>query len=231
MRGKADALKDVPMFQGIDEASLRGIAGLCTIRDYGPGELVIGERDVSFDVLILLEGEARVSLYSRDGQRVAFHDIGAGSVLGEISAIDGAPRSASVEAVSDCSMAVLPRRHFLALMESNSGFALAVSRKLAGDVRRLTTRVFEFSTMAVRYRLHAELLRLGEEKADGATSALISPMPTSSDLASRISTHREAVSREMARLNDKGVAVKQGRTLYIPSLPKLRELMEESWEH
>lgn len=229
-QGQIEALRGVPLFAGMDEPSLQAIATYCSIRDYKPGELVIGETDKSFDVLILLQGAARVSLYSRDGQRVGFHDIGPGSVFGEISAIDGEPRSASVETGGPCKIAIMSRRHFLALLESNGRFGLAVSRQLAGHVRRLTTRVFEFSTMAVRHRLRAEILRLAEEAGGDAGAALISPMPTHADLASRISTHREAVSREMAWLDGEGVTVKQGRNMLIPSLAKLRKLLKESWD-
>ncbi|WP_395660183.1 Crp/Fnr family transcriptional regulator [Aestuariivirga sp.] len=114
-------------------------------------------------------------------------------------------------------------------MEENPAFAIAVARQLAGHVRRLTTRVFEFSTMAVRQRLRAELLRLAKPAA-GADTAAIASLPTHAELASRISTHREAVSRELAWLGDGGFILKQGRSLLIPSLGKFRSLMEDGWE-
>jgi CRP-like cAMP-binding protein len=154
----------------------------------------------------------------------------AGMIFGEISAIDGLPRSASVEAGEACTIARLPRKRFLAMIGENPGFALAVARQLAGHVRRLTTRVFEFSTMAVRQRLRAELLRLAKPTAADADTALIVSLPTHAELASRISTHREAVSRELALLDGEGLAVKQGRNLLIPSLDRFRSLLDESWD-
>lgn len=104
-----------------------------------------------------------------------------------------------------------------------------MAQQLAGHVRRLTTRVFEFSTMAVRQRLRAELLRLAKPAAS-ADTGVIASLPTHAELASRISTHREAVSRELAWLDDGGFVVKQGRNLLIPSLGKLRSLMEDGWK-
>jgi CRP-like cAMP-binding protein len=171
-----------------------------------------------------------VSLYSADGQRVGFREMAKGMMFGEISALDGLPRSASVEASEPCIIGRLPRKRFLALLEEHPGFAVAVARQLAGHVRRLTTRVFEFSTMAVRQRLRAELLRLAGPPANGGDTALIPNLPTHAELASRISTHREAVSREMAWLDAEGHAVKQGRNLLIPSVSRLRSLVAESWE-
>lgn len=226
----ADDLKSFALFGELGGAELAAVAADCILQRCAGGERVIGHADTSFDVLLLIEGTVRVSLYSADGQRVGFHDMPKGAMFGEISAIDGLPRSASVEAVEDCIIARLPRRRFLALIESSPGFALAVARQLAGHVRRLTTRVFEFSTMAVRQRLRAELLRLAVPAEAGSDRALITAMPTHAELASRISTHREAVSREMAWLDAHGLILKQGRNLSIPSIARLRGLLEESWE-
>lgn len=225
-----ESLRVFPLFSEMSDAALSAIASDCIVQQYAEGELVIGHTDTSFDVLLLLSGSARVSLYSADGQRVGFREMPKGMMFGEISAIDGLPRSASVETAEPCTIAMLPRRRFLALIGEHPGFAIAVARQLAGHVRRLTTRVFEFSTMAVRQRLRAELLRLAGPPLTGVDSALIQNLPTHAELASRISTHREAVSREMAWLDSEGHAVKQGRSLFIPSLSRLRSLVDDSWQ-
>lgn len=223
-------LKSFPLFRDLDGTALAAIAANCLVQRHAAGERVIGHADTSFDVLLLIEGTARASLYSADGQRVGFHDMPKGTMFGEISAIDGLPRSASVEAVEDCVIARLSRKHFLALIGENPAFALAVARQLAQHVRRLTTRVFEFSTMAVRQRLWAELLRLASPVPDAPDRAAIDSLPTHAELASRISTHREAVSREMAWLEGRGYCVKQGRNLSIPSIARLSALLERSWQ-
>jgi CRP/FNR family transcriptional regulator, cyclic AMP receptor protein len=223
-----DALRAFPLLRELGDAALAAIATDCMPHHYAEGELVIGHTDTSFDVLLVVAGAVRVSLYSADGQRVGFLEMPKGMMLGEIAAIDGLPRSASVEASVASIIAKLPRKRFLALMEEHPGFALAVARQLAGHVRRLTTRVFEFSTMAVRQRLRAELLRLASPEADD--SAVIAHLPTHAELASRISTHREAVSREMAWLEGHGYTTKQGRSLTIPSLGKFRGLLDNGWD-
>lgn len=229
-RVSLESLRAVPLFSEMSDGVLAAIAADFIVQHFGEGELVIGHTDPSFDVLLLMSGTARVSLYSADGQRVGFREMTRGMMFGEISAIDGLPRSASVEAGEPCIIARLPRKRFLALIEDHPGFAMAVARQLAGHVRRLTTRVFEFSTMAVRQRLRAELLRLAGPPEAGGDSALIQNLPTHAELASRISTHREAVSREMAWLDGEGHIVKQGRKLLIPSVNRLRSLVDASWE-
>jgi CRP-like cAMP-binding protein len=224
-----DVLRGFALLRELEAPVLAAVAADCIAQHYSEGELVIGHTDTSYDVLLVVRGAVRVALYSADGQRVEFLEMPKGTMFGEIAAIDGLPRSASVEASEESVIAVLPRKRFLALMEEHPGFAIAVARQLAGHVRRLTTRVFEFSTMAVRQRLRSELLRLASPDAEG-DSAEIAHLPTHAELASRISTHREAVSREMAWLDSHGYTVKQGRSLSIPSLPRFRGLLEDGWD-
>lgn len=224
-----DALRSVPYFSSLDAAAFADITRHCAIREYAAQELIMGHTDETFDVMFLLQGLARVSLYSADGQRVGFRDIAAGTIFGELSAIDGQPRSASVESVEPCVAAVMRQPQFLAAVAHHPQFTMAVLKHLTGQMRSLTTRVFEFSTMAVRQRLRAELLRMAEKAAKGQGHATVSPAPTHAEIASRISTHREAVTREFAWLDAQGLVVKEGRALKIPSLAQLRRLVEEEW--
>ena len=105
-------------------------------------------------------------------------------------------------------------------------------RHLTEQVRNLTERVFEFSTLAVRNRVQAELLRLAGNPPPRVNEVSLSPTPTHAEIANRISTHREAVTRELRRLEKQGVIGKKGRTLQIRDLAKLRRLLEDfSGEH
>ncbi len=224
-----DSLRSIPYFSALDATAFAEVTRHCVIREYGPQELIIGHKDQTFDVLFLLDGLARVSLYSPDGQRVGFREVSAGAIFGELSAIDGQPRSATVECVEGCVAAVMRQPQFLAALASQSQFTMAVLRHLAGQMRAMTTRVFEFSTMAVRQRLRAELLRLAEKASHDDSKAILSPAPTHAEFASRISTHREAVTREFAWLEAQGYIAKDGRALEIPSLERLRTLVEQDW--
>jgi CRP-like cAMP-binding protein len=101
----------------------------------------------------------------------------------------------------------------------------AILRHLTTQVRALTERVFEFSTLAVRNRVHAELVRLARDH--GGNDAVIRPAPTHTEIASRISTHREAVTRELNRLEDLGLIVREGRSLRVADLERLQAMVED----
>jgi CRP/FNR family cyclic AMP-dependent transcriptional regulator len=224
---KPDALRSFAFFRDLGEEAFTSVSRTCHRKSFGARELIIGHNDESFDVLFLLTGEARVNIYSASGRRVSFRDITEGAIFGELSAIDGEPRSASVECTEPCTAAIMPRRAFLQALNDHPAFMTAVMKHLTKQVRTLTARVVEFSTLAVRGRVHAELLRRAGEVPPSVNETTLSPAPTHIEIASRISTHREAVTRELSWLESRGLIVKEGRTLRIKDLDRLRALAAE----
>jgi CRP/FNR family transcriptional regulator, cyclic AMP receptor protein len=227
-----DLLRSIAFFRDLDHAGFAAVSAACRPRRYAARELIIGHKDESFDVLFLLSGLARVSIYAPTGRQVSFRDIRPGAIFGELAAIDGRARSASVECIEPGTAAIMPQKAFVQALGEHPVFMMAVMRHLTEQVRNLTARVFEFSTLAVRNRVQAELLRLAGTPPPHVNEVILSPAPTHAEIASRVSTHREAVTRELRWLEEQGVIVKRGRTLRIADLDKLRRLLETfSGEH
>jgi CRP-like cAMP-binding protein len=151
-------------------------------------------------------------------------------MFGEISVIDGEPRSASVEIEEDCLLGTLSAERFLGLIAEHPTFGRAVMMHLAAHVRRLSRRVFEFSTLSVQARVHAELLRLAEVFGVRDNQSLLSPAPRLVDVADSVSTTREAVSRVIGRLKARGIVERASnpRILRILNVEALRELVREA---
>lgn len=206
------------LIAALDADDLAALRARLAERDYPRGTEMISYRDDSRSMLVVLDGFARVVIHSADGRVVDFHEAGPGAAFGEIAAIDGLERSASVVAATDVRAGVLRHADFEVLM-ARPGFSRAILLRLTGQVRSLIERIHEYSTLLVRDRLIRELLRLASDEAD---RGIIRRPPTHFDLAARISSHREAVSREMSRLAKQGLLAKDGRTLVIPSRDRLR---------
>ncbi|SNS18044.1 cAMP-binding domain of CRP or a regulatory subunit of cAMP-dependent protein kinases [Sphingomonas laterariae] len=199
-----------------DAATVRAKAGQTVLEIGAP----------STQVYIVLEGKVQVALYSLGGHEVILRDLAAGALFGELAAIDERPRSATITALSDCQLASLPASAFRAAVAESSDGALWLAARLAMQIRSLTEKVFELNALRVRERLHCELLRLCEG-LDGQ-DATIEPCPTHAELAARIGTHREAVTREMGFLAQRGIAVQRARQLTITDLPALRQLVRDA---
>ncbi len=201
---------------------------LFIVRDYAHGEIVISHLDEDRDVFFVLEGRLRATLYSRSGREVNYRDVGPGDVVGELAAIDGAPRSATVEELEPARLGRLSAAAFRELVKTRPGLNAILLEHLSAQIRRLTERVFEFSTLAVRDRLLHELLRLAEATSMQDGRAEIRPAPTQFELAHRISSHREVVSREMSGLSKAGLVVKREGALIISDLDQLRGLIADA---
>jgi CRP-like cAMP-binding protein len=197
-------------------------ARLVTLR---PGQIVIGHQDRTTEVFIVLEGRLRVELYSLNGREISLADLGPGELFGEFAAIDEQPRSASVAATGACALACIPgpafRRITLGAPESAEWFA----QRLVARIRLQTERIFELNALAVRDRLHCELLRLSLTAGVVHNRATILPAPTHAQLAARIGTHREAVTREFQYLAKRGIVVQQGRELSVDDVAALAEIV------
>lgn len=222
------SLKSIPLFDGIDEGFLRDLAVRCHWKSFAANQQIISHLDGSSDVFFVVSGKARVIIHSASGKAIAFRDIGPGGIFGEFAAIDAMPRSASVEGLEPGVAAQLSSALFREALNCEPAFMTAMMRHLVGQVRTLTDRVVEFSTLAVNHRVHAELLRLASQSGKEDSRAHILRMPTHSEFASRISTHREAVTRELNRLAQMGLIERQGSTLLINDLPRLARMVREA---
>jgi CRP-like cAMP-binding protein len=145
-------------------------------------------------------------------------------MFGELAAIDGEPRSASVLALKSALIGRLSQAAFEDLVDNHRSFAWTLLAHLSSMVRDMTGRIFEYSTLPVRERLVLELLRLADSDAIDSNKAVISPAPTHFDLAARISTHREAVSREMSALAKQGLLEKRAGILQLHNIGALKAL-------
>jgi len=228
-RNLSASLDRVPVIACATETGRAWFARTCIWHQRKAGTRLIDSGDASRDVFFLVSGRARAKVYAADGRTVIFHDLSAGEMFGELAAIDGQPRSASIEAVESCTAASLTAAQFEAFLAREPAVAWAVLRLLAATVRRLSERVHEFSTLVVQNRIQAELLRLATIAGSGdAAAARLSPAPTLADIADRVATHREAVSRELSRLAALGLVRREGRNLVLTDVPRLAALVREA---
>ena len=222
------SLKGIAIFAGLSADAVEQIEQRCTWRRYAPGEPIVDYLGGSDDVFFIASGSVRVTIYSLAGKAVSFSDMGPGEVFGEYPALDSGPRSASVEAHTGCLVASMPAAAFRELLHSEPRVALALLPQLVMRIRALTTRVYEFSTLAVSNRIQAELLRLASLAPRAGKSARIAPAPRHADIASRVSTHREAVTRELNRLSRSGLIERAGGALVVNDVERLAEMVHDA---
>lgn len=210
----------------VTDATRQALKSRWVERRYESGQLILDVNDPSEDVLVLLEGAARVANFSAKGREVSFSNIPEGDLFGEFAVIDGAPRSASVVALEDSRIAFIGKSHFLDLLAAHSDLSLALMRNLVDKLRELTRRVSEFTALKADDRIRLELLRLFQnvEAADG--SATLPKPPTQSEIAAFVFTNREAVAREIGKMKKLKLIERRGRGLHVPSVDAIGDYQE-----
>ncbi|MGI9310502.1 MAG: Crp/Fnr family transcriptional regulator [bacterium] len=200
----------------------------CNARRYDKGEQIVREMARDHNLYFITRGRVRVNLFSRDGREVNFAHLGQGDHFGEISMIDGKPRSANVVALTEAEITIMPPRVFDRMLSAHPAVARALLVQLTEMIRRLCDRIFEYSTVGVNNRIHAELLRLAKDNLDLDGIARIADAPTHAQLASRVSCHREAVSREMKSLQNQGILARESRKLIVREIDQLQALVSHA---
>jgi CRP-like cAMP-binding protein len=215
------------LLEGLPDARVEALLRECAWRRFEPGQQVISRESDDRDFYLIVSGRLRVTTYSAAGRQVTFRDQVAGEFLGDLAAIDGLPRSADIVAVEDTLLASMSPAVFWRLLRKEPLVAERVLRRLASLVRRLTDRVIDLSTHSVQHRIVAELLRLAKAAGVQGNRARLDPPPKHADLASRVSTYREQVTRELSALVKAGLLERDGPALVVPDVEKLEGVVAE----
>ena len=191
------------------------------------GQIIVSEGADNSEVYLVRSGRVQISMLSTGGREVILRDMGPDCLFGELAALDRLPRSANVVALEPTQLAYMRGEDFLAFLGEIPQAGLWMARQLAARVRDLTDRAFSLATLPVASRVQAELLRLAMAPGGifGADDTVqIRPIPTHAEMAARVGTHREAVSRELGLLAQEGLIKQTGRTLTILSHTGLKQL-------
>lgn len=216
-------LRGIDLLQGLPAQRLDQVSRQCAWRHYQAGQHIVSRESADRDLHMIVSGAVRVTSYSSAGRETSFRDLAAGTSYGELSALDGRPRSVDVVALGATLIASLPPADFAALLRAEWIVNERVLLRLADLVRRLTDRVLDLSTLTVQQRICSELLRLARGHA-GREAGRIDPAPRHAELASLVSTYREQVTREISALVRMGVLAKDGSALVVKDFAQLERM-------
>lgn len=222
--GAAEAFRRLPLLRGLPPATTDGLAARFAARmrwaEFAPGQGVVDFEDATTDVFFIVTGQVRIAVRTQGGQELILEDLPAGGFFGDMAAIDGAARSAAVTALNRSRIGRLPGAEFLRMVSETPELAQRLMRILVQRLRLMNERMLDLTTLDIRHRLYAELLRLAVP-GTGCTR-VISPPPMQHILASRIGARREPVSREIAQLRRSGL-IQQSRGALVFTRPKVLE--------
>lgn len=221
-------LKRVPFFKDIADLNFDHFDRLCLWRRFDDGELVVDYEDESSDVYFIVAGEVRVLIRTAAGKEVILGESRAGQFFGEMTAIDGAKRSANVTALTKSELCIMPASVFREVIFSSNAACERILRLLTGRIRELNARLAEHSIFDLKHRLYSELLRMAHPRPGRPHEKALTPPPFHHVLAARIGCRREQVTRELSALAQEGVIEKTRGALVLTKPGVLERRLEEA---
>ena len=219
-----DTLERIELLSDLSPAARAEVERACQWRRFANGEQILDRNSDSRDVYFVVEGNVEVVNYSGNGREISYAIVPAGGYFGELSAVDGERRSASVVAQGNCRLASLPPKAFEALLAREPAVALKVMRRLTGIIRASNERIMDLATLGAIQRVYRELVKMARPDPLNAGGWLIYPMPKQHEIARRAATTRETVARVLANLLHGGQMVRRDKTYYLTD----REYLEQA---
>ena len=212
MPSKTTPAAQAPTLPNLPPAIL-ALLSHATERSYKKRTIILSEGDGGDTLLILLSGSVRVYGEDGSGKEVTYGQIDAPSYFGEMS-VDGGPRSASIEALTSCTCALVTRERVKTQLASHPDLAWELITKIIGRARSATDTVRSMALKDSYSRLREQLESLAGEP-DEQNHRLLQSSITHAKLAQRIGTSREMVSKILRDLEKGGYVNTEGRSMWL----------------
>jgi len=198
-------LKQIPLFAPLKDAQLKEVASRCTNARFKKGAVVFHKTDMSTDLYIVNSGSLKAVLSDEEGDEMVLAKFEKGAFFGELSLLDGKGRSATIVADKDSELAVLNKNVFIDLITKDPRIAISLMTTLVDRLRKADEMIESLAFHEVGERLVRTLMENAVKDQRQTKGFLACEKVTHKELAARIGSSREAVSKCMKVLMTKGI--------------------------
>jgi CRP/FNR family transcriptional regulator, cyclic AMP receptor protein len=224
---EADLLQRVPLLAALTDADRQVLARSASRRRYRRGDIIFQKDDPGHSLFIVARGSVRIYVPSTQGADLTLAVLGPGAFFGDLSLLDGRPRSASAAALGDTNVVVLERNDFVAVIRTRPAAVMSVLSVVVRRLRDTDEMASDLAFLDVGGRLAKKLLELaatnGVKRSDGV---LLDMAVTQEELANMIGVTRESVNRNLSIFRRVGLVAKEGRRFVLRDTAALRRRCE-----
>jgi CRP/FNR family transcriptional regulator, cyclic AMP receptor protein len=223
---KVQFLSGIPFFESFAPAEREAIATKLASRRFADGELIFMRGDPGSTLMILVEGRVRIGVNTSDGREMLLTIMEPGQLFGEMSILDGQPRSADATAMGETLVLALERADFLATLRRYPEAAMRLCAMLSERLRRSTEQVEGVTLHPVNVRLARLLLTTAAQssKPKGNGNPRIKGNPTQRDLGQLIGASRQKVNFHLGQWQAEGIIARQGNAFAIQNWKALQAI-------
>jgi len=225
MTTNAELLQRVPLLAPLTHGDRDSLAAAVSRRRYRRGDIIFQKDEPGHALYIVERGSVRIYVPSSQGSDLILAVMGAGDFFGDLSLLDGRPRSASAAATTETVLLALERADFIAMITSRPQAAMAVLEAVARRLRETDEMASDLAFLDVAGRLAKKLLELAAAHGVQRSSAgvLIDLPVTQEELANMIGVTRESVNRNLSDFKKVGLITNQGRKIIVKDGARLRQ--------
>ncbi len=210
-------LSRIYLFKDLSEDDIDELARQTTLKRFPKNSILVNEGDETDSLYIIESGKIKIYVGDEEGKELILTLHGPGDYFGEISLLDGAPRSASAMTLEESKLYIIKKRQFEAFLRSDPEICMRVMRGLTLRLRELTDSVRDLALIDVYGRIAKKLTSMANDE-DG--EMVISKKLTHKEIASMIGSSREMVSRIMKELSRGGyIIVEKDRMIINKKMP------------
>src|SRR5947209_13480636 len=196
-------LKDIPLFQGVDDAQAEVILQRIRRHHYAAGSYIITADAPGESVYIILNGTVKIKADTADGKEVIIAILGAGSVVGEMSVLDYKGRSADVLTLEESNLLWMDRTTFNEFVDTIPVVARNLLQILTRRLRLSTEQIQALCTLDVYGMVARQLIAFADLYGDQKPEGTLIPLRlTQSDIAGLVGASRERVNQVFTALRD-----------------------------
>lgn len=207
----------------LEPSDLEALTAWGRARRFRRGSMLFREGEDAEHVLIVRAGRVKVSSFTADGREILLAVRGPGELLGELSAIDGEPRSATASALEQVDVLSVPAEDFRSFLEMRPRVTVSLMQMLSRKLRDADRKRIEFGAHDTVGRVCHRLVELAERFGEESARGLRITLPLSQqELAGWTGASREAVSKALHQLRSRGYIVTARRGITVVDMSALR---------
>ncbi len=211
-----ELLKSFPLFSDLSDEDLSDIEKIVKKKKYTKNEIILYQFDPGDSLYIISRGKVKVVLFSKDGKEVLLSNLGPGEFFGEMSLLDGLPRSASVVAIEDSEVIIVNRRDFLELIRNHPEIAMRILTEMSKRLRSADQKIGSLILMDVYGRVARVLVELAEKEGKRINNDIvIETKLRQQDIANMVGASRETISRVLKDFVQNGFITIDGKKIII----------------
>jgi len=219
-----ELLKRCPLFAGLKEEDLKRIRAVASLRHVGKKEILFGEGEEAKGFFVILSGKVKLYKMSPDGKEQILHIVSAPDAFAEAALFLEGSYPAFAEALTDSQLLFFPKREFIQLIERNPQLSINMIVSLSHFLRRFASLIEELSLKEVSSRVAKYLIDLSlKSSKEGKSLREVELDLSKSQLASKLGTISETLSRTLTKMKAKGIIDVKGNRILILNQEALRE--------